>query len=318
MTTVTPPPSTTSTTTPVLVSPGEVPLAVSSTTTTTVSNKGLEFRLKVISFFRREVVILCQNENGPCPLLAIVNVLLLQGRLHISTDRSYLSLADLNQLLAEVIIEESAKRESTSTSTGGNLTFQHHLEDVLHVIPKLSQGLDLNVYFNGVNKYEFTQEISIFDTLSIHLLHGWIYDDNHNNNEGDADAMMSELIASQSYNHLMFTLVEYKSFYDKITSEHPNEDLEMYKNSLKPEELDLLTKGAKIEHFLNLTASQLTYKGLLKLYDFMNDRQLAVFFRNNHFSTIFCYQGQLFLLLTDLGFSDQPDIVWELLEGVDG
>jgi hypothetical protein len=37
------------------------------------------FRLKAIGFGGRNVPILAQNENGPCPLLAIANVLLLRG-----------------------------------------------------------------------------------------------------------------------------------------------------------------------------------------------------------------------------------------------
>jgi hypothetical protein len=81
----------------------------------------------------------------------------------------------------------------------------------------------------------------------------------------------------------------------------------------------------------------------------MRERELAVFFRNNHFSTIFkvrlagcghiCWLGPLFLLtrphsshaplvpspqingsvyllVTDIGFRDQPSIVWERLDEV--
>ena len=37
------------------------------------------YRLKVVTFFNREVPIVLQNQNGPCPLLAIANILLLRG-----------------------------------------------------------------------------------------------------------------------------------------------------------------------------------------------------------------------------------------------
>ena len=40
----------------------------------------------------------------------------------------------------------------------------------------------------------------------------------------------------------------------------------------------------------------------------------AVFFRNNHFSTIFCINGQIFSLVTDLGYQEEPGVVWELLD----
>jgi hypothetical protein len=39
--------------------------------------------VKQIHFLQRDVITICQNENGPCPLLAICNVLLLRGHLDI-------------------------------------------------------------------------------------------------------------------------------------------------------------------------------------------------------------------------------------------
>ncbi len=39
------------------------------------------YSLKRIKFFSRDVAIVCQNENGPCPLLAIVNVLSLRNQI---------------------------------------------------------------------------------------------------------------------------------------------------------------------------------------------------------------------------------------------
>lgn len=42
---------------------------------------------RVLRFGMRDVVTICQNENGPCPLLAICNVLLLRGDLQIHPDR---------------------------------------------------------------------------------------------------------------------------------------------------------------------------------------------------------------------------------------
>ena len=50
----------------------------------------------------------------------------------------------------------------------------------------------------------------------------------------------------------------------------------------------------------------------------MKDGQLAVFFRNNHFSTMVKEGGSLYLLVTDLGFLDQKDVVWETLDSVQG
>ena len=60
------------------------------------------YKLKTIQFFGRRVPIVTQNENGPCPLLALANVLLLRNQIQLSPDapdvsqvslfRSFLSL----------------------------------------------------------------------------------------------------------------------------------------------------------------------------------------------------------------------------------
>lgn len=49
----------------------------------------------------------------------------------------------------------------------------------------------------------------------------------------------------------------------------------------------LLEEGPILEEFFNSSASQLTYYGLVKLHEEVRERQLCVFFRNNHFSTLF-------------------------------
>lgn len=49
----------------------------------------------------------------------------------------------------------------------------------------------------------------------------------------------------------------------------------------------LLEEGPILEEFFDSSASQLTYYGLVKLHEEVRERQLCVFFRNNHFSTLF-------------------------------
>ena len=45
--------------------------------------------------------------------------------------------------------------------------------------------------------------------------------------------------------------------------------------------------GLIAESFLEHTASQLTYHGLCELNSHLKDEELCVFFRNNHFSTLY-------------------------------
>jgi hypothetical protein len=290
----------------------------------------VNFRLKKISFFHRDVVIICQNENGPCPLIAISNILILQGKIIISPDRSFISLDEIIAEVANEIMERKDQYFATNhnrayaTHTEGgasslsDLNFHQQLEDVFNILPTLAKGLDLNICFHGINKYEFTNEITIFDILQIPLYHGWLYPDNKDEH--------IEVISNKSYNHLVYKLVDYKSLLDKLSEfeiSHPDEcsnigRIEILEKHFTADEKELFRQGRIIDSFLNETSSQLTTKGLLSLYEHMKDRQLAVFFRNNHFTTMFSYNAQLFLLLTDEGFAEQSSIIWEKLESVDG
>eukprot|EP00439_Symbiodinium_sp_Y106_P019949 s4695_g2.t1 len=49
----------------------------------------------------------------------------------------------------------------------------------------------------------------------------------------------------------------------------------------------------------------------------VRERQLAVFFRNSHFNTMLKFDGQLYLLCTDIAFSSS-EVVWERFDKVDG
>ena len=50
---------------------------------------------------------------------------------------------------------------------------------------------------------------------------------------------------------------------------------------------NLVTDSLVAQNFLEESASQLTYHGLCELGTTMKENELAIFFRNNHFSTIY-------------------------------
>ena len=70
--------------------------------------------------------------------------------------------------------------------------------------------------------------------------------------------------------------------------------------------------------FIEDTRSQLTHFGLAQLHEYILDDALCVFFRNDHFSTLTKHNGCLYLLVTDVGYSDVSEIVWEKLDNIDG
>jgi ubiquitin carboxyl-terminal hydrolase MINDY-1/2 len=79
-----------------------------------------------------------------------------------------------------------------------------------------------------------------------------------------------------------------------------------------------MTEALIIESFLERSASQLTYHGLVELSRAMNEGEVAVLFRNNHFSTILKQQDMVLQLVTDQGFLSEPNVVWETLNSIDG
>lgn len=70
--------------------------------------------------------------------------------------------------------------------------------------------------------------------------------------------------------------------------------------------------------FHTLSGHQLTHHGLMRLHEHVGDDALCIFFRNNHFVMLTRHDGGLYLLVTDLGYANTPEIVWEKLDNIDG
>jgi len=282
----------------------------------------MAYRLKCIKFFNRQVPILCQNENGPCPLIAIANVLLLRGHITIHPDYASITLEDLIQLIANRLLSSNEQYD--------DIQRQQQINEVIDILPKLQYGLDVNLKFDKVDSFEFTQELSVFDAFDIALLHGWLPDIEH----PDTHTAVSKL----SYNTLCETVIEYQTKIEIKEKENEKEreteaetkrvsegktvdgnddekEREREKQDLSPEKK---REGKILSSFLSDTASQLTYTGLVALHQMIKDNQLAVFFRNNHFCTLFRHQQKLFLLVSDLGYAEERKVVWEGLDVIDG
>ena len=89
-------------------------------------------------------------------------------------------------------------------------------------------------------------------------------------------------------------------------------------NKKRQELSTVATNGSLINTFLSSTGHQLTHYGLHELYEYLQEESLCVFFRNNHFGTITKHEGVLYLLVTDLGYANVPQVMWEKLDGIDG
>lgn len=124
-----------------------------------------------IGGFRRTVKVLTQNANGPCSLLALANVLILRGSIHISHKLEKISYAALASLIADFLVT----RPQTENARG--LT----LEAALNILPTTVRGLNVNIGFDDIKSFQATtegsnDELALFEMAGVELVHGWIAD----------------------------------------------------------------------------------------------------------------------------------------------
>ncbi|KAI3468820.1 hypothetical protein Pfo_025483 [Paulownia fortunei] len=159
--------------------------------------KAMVHRTKVIQFLGRTTPVILQNDNGPCPLLAICNVLSLKNNLNLSPDIPEVSQEKLLSLVAEWLIDSNINTENKDSGYVENQ--QQNIADAIDLLPRLTTGIDVNIKFRRIDDFEFTPECAIFDLLDIPLYHGWIVD--------PQDRETAGAIGSKSYNTLMGELV---------------------------------------------------------------------------------------------------------------
>ncbi|XP_043715960.1 uncharacterized protein LOC122664276 isoform X2 [Telopea speciosissima] len=155
------------------------------------------YKTKLVQFLGRTTPIILQNDNGPCPLLAICNVLLIRNNLNLNADASEVSLQKLLSLVAERLIDSNSNVENKDAGYVQNQ--QQNIADAIDLLPRLATGIDVNIQFRRIDDFEFTPECAIFDLLDIPLYHGWIVD--------PQDYATANAIESKSYNTLMGELV---------------------------------------------------------------------------------------------------------------
>ncbi|KNC48140.1 uncharacterized protein AMSG_04369 [Thecamonas trahens ATCC 50062] len=145
------------------------------------------------------VVIVLQGENGPCPLLALVNVLCLRGHLVLSPDGTgIVSFADLVTLLATAVLDRVAARRLAGHD-GDDARVQKLVDEAIDSLPTLAVGLDVNLRFGGVDQHEYTANLVLFDLFGVELVHGWVVD--------PQDDATRAVVAHRSYNQLVDLIV---------------------------------------------------------------------------------------------------------------
>ncbi|XP_076330301.1 ubiquitin carboxyl-terminal hydrolase MINDY-2-like isoform X1 [Tachypleus tridentatus] len=242
------------------------------------------YHIKWIDWKDKKVPVITQNENGPCPLIAIMNVLILKEKITLPSMMEIITPGQLMEYLGDCILENMPK----NISEGAQLNYEQNMHDAMSILPKLQTGLDVNVRFTSVDHFEYTPELIVFDLLHIPLYHGWLVD--------PQSPEVQTAVGNCSYNQLVENIINNKA-------------------SAREE---VVTEALLAESFLGKTASQLTYHGLCELTSTLKDEELCVLFRNNHFITLYKRKDELFQLVTDQGFLTESKVVWETLNNVEG
>ncbi|KAM9125607.1 ubiquitin carboxyl-terminal hydrolase MINDY-2 isoform 3-T3 [Pangshura tecta] len=240
------------------------------------------YHIKWVRWKEENTPIITQNENGPCPLLAIMNVLLLAWKVKLPPMMEIITAEQLMEYLGDYILDAKPKEISEIQ----RLNYEQNMSDAMAILHKLQTGLDVNVKFTGVRVFEYTPECIVFDLLDIPLYHGWLVD--------PQIADIVKAVGNCSYNQLVEKIICCK----------------------QSDNSELVSEGFVAEQFLNNTATQLTYHGLCELTSAVQEGELCVFFRNNHFSTMTKYKDYLMALSLQQEQQSQ-DIDWEQIpEGI--
>jgi len=201
----------------------------------------MAYRLKTITYLGANKKILLQNENGPCPLIACANVLLLRGVLQLPATcirNDVVSIDDLVNILAERALKQTSSREQSfnsntntvsspedNTNVGENLECliqgssvspqtaamlqEYHLNDLLNTFPLLQYGMDVNPKFTtGPFGVEYTKNIELFDLLGVEICHGWLLD--------PQDIETASIIDRKSYNELALMVIQGQEAFSEI------------------------------------------------------------------------------------------------------
>jgi len=278
-----------------------------------------DYRLKAIDTItptgKKHLKILTQAINGPCPLIALVNVLLLRGDIVISHDKAYISFRELTDILGMQLLKKFENLEPGSPTQQ-----QKDLTTILELLPTLEGGLVVNVDHSGIRGFEESPSLLLFRTFGVELVHSWLA------NPLDVDSwnVIKELRMYESVHQRALEGV------DKVTLITELDKLELDFSTAEGEQMSIIQKEIEWRrkllddsdicmHFLESTGAQMTVQGIDKLRQELNPDNFYVLYHSNHFSTLY-FKGhdQLLLLATDEGFVGKTNCVWQTLDDVMG
>jgi len=160
-------------------------------------------------------------------------------------------------------------------------------------------------------------ELKLFEQVGISLVHGWLVDPEGPEGKTfekfqDYDSAVSLIAEVDHLTHGRFVIDE-----DSPDPHSPTSPATNWTESEKT----MIEDATIVRRFLDNTKSQLTYHGLFHLATTLAPGSLVALFRNSHLSVLYKSKDDepaLYTLVTDQVFLQEPSVVWERLEDIDG
>ncbi|KAI5950504.1 hypothetical protein CANMA_005164 [Candida margitis] len=268
--------------------------------------------------------ILLQNQNGPCPLIALVNTLILQfdfrnsqpdNGLLSQSEKQYEGIKNLkSKLVAHYHKSRSVELDDVLSlvadlllvySEDVSIITPEMVDHILQQLPKLHTGLDVDPNLTDGN---FSQDLAttLFEIFDLRFKHGWVVDASGVATSGYADDEVDNQHANESPLEILHELQTFDKVQDYLLLQDTNPTV--------------VENQHAIRQWLDATCSQLTIQGLNKLDLDLASPQFIIFFRNNHFNTLFKKsRNEFYLLVTDSSFQSKSSrLVWQSLNSVSG
>ncbi|KAL5205885.1 hypothetical protein ABZP36_034094 [Zizania latifolia] len=93
-------------------------------------------KTRAVDFLGRRTPIVYQNDNGPCLLLAICNVLLLKNVINLNPDASEVSQQKLLSLIAECLIDSKSNAQGKDEEYMRNR--EQNVSNAIDLLPRLT------------------------------------------------------------------------------------------------------------------------------------------------------------------------------------
>ncbi|KAF2203429.1 hypothetical protein GQ43DRAFT_479048 [Delitschia confertaspora ATCC 74209] len=262
--------------------------------------------------------ILTQNANGPCPLLALVNALVLSTPAEDET--ALIEVLRTREQVSLGLLLDAVFDELMSGRRGGAAQELPDVTELYAFLVTLHTGMNVNPMFvqdpgatDGPSTiapsaftrpggFENTKEMRLYRTFNIPLIHGWLP-------EPGSEAYIAFERVAKTYDDAAHVQFQEEELNAKLQGEGLNTD-----------EQTLFTNIIAIKEFLNHWPTQLTDFGLRTMQQSFQPGQIGILFRNDHFSTLYKHPntGQILTLVTDAGYASHNEIVWESLVDVSG